>query len=101
MADPEIKAEPAAETVTLRMVRDVPAHPGGPVVADVHPDEVNAWSEQGWREEEAEGNKLVTEMTILQMRAYAKEKGITIGAEATTKDAILAVIQAAETEPKA
>ncbi len=40
--------------------------------------------------------KPITDMTIVQMRAYAKEKGITLGAEATTKDAVLAVIQAAE-----
>lgn len=45
--------------------------------------------------------KALTDMTLAQMRAYAKERGITIGADATTKDAVLAVIQAAEAEPKA
>ncbi|WP_029458244.1 hypothetical protein [Solidesulfovibrio alcoholivorans] len=44
---------------------------------------------------EAEPKALV-DMTIAQMRAYAKEHSITIGADATTKDAVLAVIQAAE-----
>ena len=102
MADPEIKPESTAETATVHMVRDVPTHPGGPMMADVHPDEVEAWAKMGWREEEAGVEpKPITEMTILQLRAYAKEHGITIGAEATTKDAILAVIQAAEAEPKA
>lgn len=45
--------------------------------------------------------KALADMTTAQMRAYAKEKGITLGADATTKDAVLAVIQAAEAEPKA
>lgn len=40
--------------------------------------------------------KPITEMTVAELRAFAKEHGITLGAEATTKDAILAVIQAAD-----
>jgi hypothetical protein len=35
-------------------------------------------------------------MTVIQLRAFAKEHGITLGADATTKDTILAVIQAAD-----
>jgi hypothetical protein len=45
--------------------------------------------------------KALANMTVAQMRAYAKEKGITIGADATTRDAVLTVIQTAEAEPKA
>lgn len=40
--------------------------------------------------------KPLTDMKLDELRAYAKEHGITIGADNTTKDAILAVIQAAE-----
>lgn len=64
--------------------------------ADFDPQEHTKFGEAA----EAEP-KALADMTLLQMRAYAKERGITIGAEATTKDAILAVIQAAEAEPKA
>jgi hypothetical protein len=35
---------------TIPMVRDMPVHPGGPVAADVHPDEVAHWRAHGWRE---------------------------------------------------
>ncbi|MFU2207221.1 hypothetical protein [Solidesulfovibrio sp. C21] len=41
-------------------------------------------------------SKVLTDMKLDELRAYAKERGITIGADNTTKDAILAVIQAAE-----
>jgi hypothetical protein len=34
-------------------------------------------------------------MTVAELRAFAKDHGITLGADATTKDAILSVIQAA------
>lgn len=40
--------------------------------------------------------KALTDMKLDELRAYAKENGITIGADNTTKDAILAVIQSAE-----
>ena len=40
--------------------------------------------------------KAITDMTVVELRAFAKEHSITLGAEATTKDAILAVIQAAD-----
>ena len=31
------------------MVRDVPEFPGGPLRADVHPDEVDNWLALDWR----------------------------------------------------
>lgn len=34
------------------MVRDTPEFPGGPLRADVHPDEVNNWLALDWRLEE-------------------------------------------------
>lgn len=37
----------------VRMVRDAPQHPGGPVTADVHPDEVPSYSAADWRAEKA------------------------------------------------
>ena len=40
----------AAELVV--MVRDVPEFPGGPLSADVHPDEVENWLALDWRLEE-------------------------------------------------
>lgn len=34
------------------MVRDTPEFPGGPLRADVHPDEVDNWLALDWRREE-------------------------------------------------
>lgn len=34
------------------MVRDTPEFPGGPLCADVHPDEVDNWLALDWRLEE-------------------------------------------------
>ena len=34
------------------MVRDQPEFPGGPLIADVHPDEVDNWLALDWRLEE-------------------------------------------------
>lgn len=34
------------------MVRDTPEFPGGPLSAEVHPDEVNNWLALDWRLEE-------------------------------------------------
>ena len=34
------------------MVRDAPEFPGGPLSADVHPDEVDNWLALDWRREE-------------------------------------------------
>lgn len=42
--------------------------------------------------------KALTDMKLDELRAYAKEHGITIGADNTTKDAILTVIQTAEAQ---
>ena len=39
------------EVELVHMVRDVPQHRGGPVTADVHPDEVSDYSAQDWRVE--------------------------------------------------
>ena len=32
----------------VKMAREAPMVPGGPVTADVHPDEVEAWKLHGW-----------------------------------------------------
>jgi hypothetical protein len=37
-----------AEPATVAMVRAAPAFAGGPVTADVHPDEVGGWLASGW-----------------------------------------------------
>lgn len=37
-----------SKTTTIKMRRDEPAHPGGPTEADVHSDEVQAFSNAGW-----------------------------------------------------
>lgn len=34
---------------TIPMERDAPTHAGGPVTADVHPEEVAHWEARGWR----------------------------------------------------
>lgn len=39
--------QPQVELV--RMVRDTPQHKGGPVTADVHPEEVADYSAHDWR----------------------------------------------------
>lgn len=36
----------------VAMVRDTPEFPGGPLSADVHPDEVDNWQALDWRLEE-------------------------------------------------
>lgn len=36
---------------TVKMVREVPDFPGGPVTADVHPDEVEGFNAAGWVKE--------------------------------------------------
>lgn len=36
----------------VAMVRDTPEFPGGPLRADVHPDEVDNWLALDWRLEE-------------------------------------------------
>ncbi|NYU08025.1 hypothetical protein A8O28_22190 [Enterobacteriaceae bacterium CCUG 67584] len=42
--------QPSIELVV--MVRDIPEFPGGPLRADVHPDEVDNWLALDWRLEE-------------------------------------------------
>lgn len=37
-----------AATETVLMVRSSPAHPGGPVEADVHPNDIHLWIDEGW-----------------------------------------------------
>ena len=46
---PETPPEPEV-IATIPMVRDEPAHKGGPTTADVHPDEVEGMKAAGWRE---------------------------------------------------
>lgn len=36
----------------VTMVRDIPEFPGGPLSAEVHPDEVDNWLALDWRLEE-------------------------------------------------
>lgn len=36
----------------VAMVTDLPAFPGAPTTADVHPDEVDNWKAHGWKEME-------------------------------------------------
>lgn len=44
-SDQPAAPEPAT---TVKMVREAPMHKGGPVTADVHSDEVDAWIKAGW-----------------------------------------------------
>lgn len=43
-----------AATQTVLMVRSSPAHPGGPVEADVHPNDVHLWIDEGWVKDTSE-----------------------------------------------
>jgi hypothetical protein len=47
--DPVDKTEPKVKHVKMR--RSHPQHPGGPLTADVHPDEVANYSQHGWLKE--------------------------------------------------
>lgn len=51
-ADAEQPNPAPQETQLLIMVREVPEFPGGPLSADVHPDEVDNWRALGWQMEE-------------------------------------------------
>lgn len=69
------------------------------LVAEVDDEmaEVEVASGRMAKVEDAESSpKALADMRLDELRAYAKEHSITIGADATTKDAILAVIQATE-----
>lgn len=48
--DFNIDAESTGE-ILVAMMRDEPQFPGGPLVAEVHPDEVQNWLAAEWREE--------------------------------------------------
>jgi hypothetical protein len=41
-----------ADLELIKMRRPEPAHPGGPVEADVHPAEVESWKLHGWQIDE-------------------------------------------------
>lgn len=43
-----------AATETVLMVRSSPDHPGGPVEADVHPNDVHLWIDEGWVKDTSE-----------------------------------------------
>lgn len=43
-----------AATETVLMVRSSPAYPGGPVEADVHPNDVHLWIDEGWVKDTSE-----------------------------------------------
>ncbi|HEY0684759.1 MAG TPA: hypothetical protein VGD45_20650 [Steroidobacter sp.] len=48
-ADADAAAAAAKEPKLVKMKRSEPVHAGGPVTADVHPDEVDNWIAGGWR----------------------------------------------------
>lgn len=47
-------AEKKTDTSLVKMKRDVPAFEGGPVTADVHPEEVESYLAADWRLDEGE-----------------------------------------------
>jgi hypothetical protein len=44
----DIKVAVQAKPALVKMIRAQPAHPGGPVTADVHADEVKSYEGGGW-----------------------------------------------------
>lgn len=79
MTDEPKKAAPE----TLQMVRDEPQFPGGPVTADVHPDEVANFQRAGWRLADAAENdnadpdeKKLEDLPLNELKAIATEMGI-------------------------
>lgn len=84
------------------MRRAEPPFPGGPVVADVHRDEVENWIAAGWVAEGTEakapppgGEPELEKMTVAQLRALATERKVRFPANAT-KDALVASLRRAE-----
>ncbi len=82
---------------TVPMVRHGrPVHEGGCTTADVHPDEVSNYEANGWK---IDNDKSPDTMNTSELRAYAKEKEITIPASATKVADIRKVIADAEKTP--
>lgn len=87
----------------VKMTRDAPTFPGGPVSADVCPDDVAQWEDSGWvvrAEEEppaspSDGEKTLEQMTLAELRDHAKAHGIAIPATITAKADVLAHVLAA------
>lgn len=83
----------------VHMVREQPPFPGGPVTADVHPDEVENWRASGWVEaaQGTEGNTMpdadLSRMTVSELREYAKEHNVQIPATVTLKAEIISILQ--------
>ena len=51
---PMLGEEAAPKVKHVKMKRKYPQHQGGPVTADVHPDEVENYSDAGWLHDKSE-----------------------------------------------
>ncbi|MGA9771639.1 MAG: hypothetical protein WBV94_21590 [Blastocatellia bacterium] len=60
---------------TVRMTRSNPAHPGGPVEADVHPDEITNYAAGGWSVAEPEQTNAPKQPSVPKQSNAAKQKG--------------------------
>jgi hypothetical protein len=79
----------------IRMRRSEPAHAGGPVKADVHPDEVAGFLGAGWaREPETGGELQLEQMKRPQLTEVAAHYGVEIKS-GMSNAAVVAAIKAA------
>lgn len=100
--DQALKGEAVA---TVPMWREFPLSHGGPTKADVHPNEVDNMVAHGWRVagpasghafDEGEGAEkapapALEDMTIAQLRAAAKARGIAYSPQFTREQLIAAI----------
>lgn len=87
----------------IKMYHDDPEMTGGPTTAEVPEEGVPMMRRAGWylsgeREMTASENS-IDNMTVAEMREYAKEHGIPIPATATTKAEIAELLKAKEHTP--
>jgi hypothetical protein len=86
---------------TVRMWREFPNVPGGPLTADVHPAEVAHMQDHGWRLVESGSDApplgevpeppALEEMSLAQLRRIAKERGIPYTPQSTAQQIITAI----------
>ncbi len=47
----QVSAVVSIKSKLIKMKRKYPQHPGGPLTAEVHPDEVENYAQAGWMQE--------------------------------------------------
>lgn len=84
----------------IEMKRNEPVRPGGPVTANVNESDVSEWRKAGWQIVEVEKPKDakpepkvdLDTLTIPELRALAKDNGVTIPAALKDRAKIVAAL---------